>query len=83
MVAPTAVMAGLDPAIQGHTEFTGFFVDGPVKPGHDNWVLDDRADFFTRSKARMLESAMTVKWSSFLAASIISAGRTPVAATGL
>jgi hypothetical protein len=30
-------MAGLDPAIQCHTEFIGFFVDGPVKPGHDNW----------------------------------------------
>jgi len=29
-------MAGLDPAIQCHIEFIGFFVDGPVKPGHDN-----------------------------------------------
>ncbi len=29
-------MAGLDPAIQQHTECIGFFMDGPVKPGHDN-----------------------------------------------
>ncbi len=28
-------MAGLDPAIQQHTERIGFFMDGPVKPGHD------------------------------------------------
>ncbi len=39
-------MAGLAPAIQSHTEFIRFFMDGPVKPGHDNRVLDDRADFF-------------------------------------
>jgi hypothetical protein len=46
-------MAGLDPAIQCHTEFIGFFVDGPVKPGHDNWVFCGRTDFFTRSFAGM------------------------------
>jgi hypothetical protein len=34
--ALSIVMAGLDPAIQYYTEFIGFFVDGPVKPGHDN-----------------------------------------------
>ncbi len=28
-------------------------MDGPVKPGHDNWLLDGRADFFTRSFAGM------------------------------
>jgi hypothetical protein len=36
LAARSAVMAGLDPAIQFHTEFIGLFVDGPVKPGHDN-----------------------------------------------
>ncbi len=29
-------MAGLDPAIQQHTDCIGFSMDGPVKPGHDN-----------------------------------------------
>ncbi|MGO9472935.1 MAG: hypothetical protein ACLPWS_05915, partial [Rhodomicrobium sp.] len=33
--SPT-VMAGLDPAIQQHSECIGFFMVGPVKPGHDN-----------------------------------------------
>jgi hypothetical protein len=36
LAATTTVMAGLDPAIQQHTECIGFFVDGPIKSGHDN-----------------------------------------------
>ncbi len=26
-------------------------MDGPVKPGHDNWVSGGRANYFTRSFA--------------------------------
>jgi hypothetical protein len=36
LTARSAVMAGLDPAIQFHPGFIGLFLDGPVKPGHDN-----------------------------------------------
>ncbi len=48
--APSVVLAGLDPAIQCHTEFMGFFVDGPVKPGHDSAA---NGRFFTGSRAEM------------------------------
>jgi hypothetical protein len=65
LAAPSVVMAGLDPAIQCRTEFIGFFVDGPVKPGHDNCGFCGRRDFFTCSFA-----GMTIKRSKLLAASI-------------
>ncbi len=39
LAAASVVMAGLYPAIQFHTEFIGFFMDGPVKPGHDKLSL--------------------------------------------
>ncbi len=42
-------------------------MDGPVKPGHDNQLLDGRAIFFTRSFA-----GTTPKRSSILAVDIIS-----------